>query len=199
MIAATNRDLQREVAEGRFRLDLFYRLGVFPIVLPPLRDRRDDIPDLLAHFVRQCCGRLHLSVPRLPLREIERARAYDWPGNIRELQNVVERAVILARGGTIELPLPEEPSPAPATFTAVTPSPPTDDVITEDAWRALERANIMRALERAGYQLWGRGGAADLLGINAATLSSRLRKLGIRASDLKRRSVRKYAVSDQSP
>ena len=194
MIAATNRDLQREVAEGRFRLDLFYRLGVFPIVLPPLRDRREDIPDLLAHFVRQCCNRLHLSVPRLPLREIERARAYDWPGNIRELQNVVERAVILARAGTIELPLPEESPSALPTFAAATPSSALDDVITDDAWRALERANVMRALERARYQLWGRGGAAELLGINAATLSSRLRKLGIRASDLKRRSVRKDAV-----
>ena len=189
MIAATNRDLQREVAEGRFRLDLFYRLGVFPIVLPPLRDRREDIPDLLAHFVRQCCGRLHLSVPRLPVREIERARAYDWPGNIRELQNVVERAVILARGGTIELPIPEELPLPPPTFGALTASPYTDDVITERAWRALERANVMRALERAHYQLWGSGGAADLLGINAGTLSSRLRKLGIRASELKRRPV----------
>ena len=189
IIAATNRDLQREVAEGRFRLDLFYRLGVFPIVLPPLRDRREDIPDLLAHFVRQCCARLHLSVPRLPLREIERARAYDWPGNIRELQNVVERAVILARGGPIELPLPEELPSVPPTFGALTAPPPTDDVIPEHAWRTLERANIMRALERARYQLWGSGGAADLLGINAGTLSSRLRKLGIRASDLKRRSV----------
>ena len=194
MIAATNRDLQREVAEGRFRLDLFYRLGVFPIVLPPLRDRREDIPDLLAHFVRQCCGRLHLSVPRLPVREIERARAYDWPGNIRELQNVVERAVILARGGTIELPIPEELPLPPPTFGALTAPPQTEDVITERAWRALERANIMRALERAHYQLWGSGGAADLLGINAGTLSSRLRKLGIRASELKRRSVRNDAT-----
>jgi transcriptional regulator with GAF, ATPase, and Fis domain len=190
MIAATNRNLQREVAEGRFRLDLFYRLGVFPIVLPPLRDRRDDIPELLGHFVQQCCGRLHLKVPRLPWREIERARAYDWPGNIRELQNVVERAVILARGGAIELPLPGEPPSARPTFeTHVTTSSEAEDVIPEDEWRALERTNIMRALERARYQLWGKGGAADLLGINAATLASRLRKLGIRASELKRRSA----------
>lgn len=187
VIAATNRDLQREVAEGRFRLDLFYRLGVFPIVLPPLRDRREDIPDLLAHFVRQCCGRLHLPMPRLPVRELERARAYDWPGNIRELQNIVERAVILARGGAIELALPDGPPTAPPTVGALT-ARPTEDVIPEHAWRTLERANIMRALERARYQLWGSGGAADLLGINAGTLSSRLRKLGIRASDLKRRS-----------
>ena len=107
VVAATNRDLQKEVAEHRFRLDLFYRLGVFPISVPPLRARRDDIPDLIAHFVRQSCARLHVDVPRLPLREIDRARAYDWPGNVRELQNIVERAVILARGGTLALPLPE--------------------------------------------------------------------------------------------
>src|SRR6185436_10856743 len=110
VIAATNRDLQKEVAEHRFRLDLFYRLSVFPIVVPPLRARPDDIPILVAHFVRHCCARHHLPTPKLPVRELDRARTYDWPGNVRELQNVVERAVILARGGPLELSLPDVPS-----------------------------------------------------------------------------------------
>ena len=162
-----NRDLQKEVAEHRFRLDLFYRLGVFPISVPPLRARRDDIPDLIAHFVRQSCARLHVDVPRLPLRELDRARAYDWPGNVRELQNVVERAVILARGGTLELPLPETASEA-----VVEPASPEMtqalEIVPEHHWRELERANVLRALSKAEFRTYGTGGAAELLGINAA-------------------------------
>ena len=183
VIAATNRELSKEVAEGRFRLDLFYRLGVFPIELPPLRARRGDIPDLVGHFVRQCCARMHVPTPRVPIRELERAAAYDWPGNIRELQNVVERAVILVRGGAIALPLPEPQSgPLPSGADEVEQQ---SAVITDRRWRELERSNILRALRRADFRLWGAGGAADLLGVNAATLASRLKKLGIRARDLK--------------
>jgi transcriptional regulator with GAF, ATPase, and Fis domain len=185
VVAATNRDLQKEVAEQRFRLDLFYRLGVFPISVPPLRRRREDIPDLIAHFVRQSCSRLHVDVPRLPLRELDRARAYDWPGNVRELQNVVERAVILARGGTLELPLPETASEA-----VVEPASPemtqTLEIVPEHRWRELERANVLRALSKAEFRTYGPGGAAELLGINAATLASRLKKLGIRPRDHKK-------------
>jgi transcriptional regulator with GAF, ATPase, and Fis domain len=107
VIAATNRDLRKEVAEGRFRLDLYYRLGVFPMEVPPLRERREDISLLAAHFVRQACARFHVAEPRLPQRELERAQAYAWPGNVRELQNVVERAVILARGGVLSFELPD--------------------------------------------------------------------------------------------
>ena len=111
------------------------------------------------------------------------ARDYDWPGNIRELQNVVERAVILARGGTIALPLPEPQAvPLPSGAEDVEPQ---SEVITDRRWRELERSNILRALRRADFRLWGAGGAADLLGVNAATLASRLKKLGIRARDLK--------------
>jgi len=185
VVAATNRDLQKEVAEHRFRLDLFYRLGVFPISVPPLRRRREDIPDLIAHFVRQSCARLHVDVPKLPLRELDRARAYDWPGNVRELQNVVERAVILARGGTLELPLPETASEA-----VVEPASPEMtqalEIIPEHHWRELERANVLRALSKAEFRTYGPGGAAELLGINAATLASRLKKLGIRPRDHKK-------------
>jgi transcriptional regulator with GAF, ATPase, and Fis domain len=183
VLAATNRDLQREIADGRFRLDLFYRLGVFPIEMPPLRSRREDIPDLVGHFVRQCCERLHVPVPRLPVRELDRARDYDWPGNIRELQNAVERAVILARGGTLELPLP---APLRGSQTPAPTKPDEHEIIPEREWLDLERANVMRALRRSAFRLYGAGGAAELLGLNAGTLASRLKRLGISVADLKR-------------
>ena len=183
VLAATNRDLQREVGEGRFRLDLFYRLGVFPIEMPPLRSRRDDLPELVSHFVRQCCARLHVPVPRVPVRELDRARQYEWPGNIRELQNVVERAVLLARGGTLELPLPGHVSPAVVPHESWYDG---EEIIPERRWQDLERANVLRALRQAGCRLYGTGGAAELLGINAGTLASRLKKLGISVIDLKR-------------
>jgi transcriptional regulator with GAF, ATPase, and Fis domain len=175
VIAATNRDLRKEVAEGRFRLDLFYRLGVFPLDLPPLRERREDIPELVAHFVRQSCARFHLPEPKLPQREIERAVAYAWPGNVRELQNVVERAVILARGGQIELELQSENAPPPHTR----PTDANTTVITEKEWRDRERANIEAALKQANNRVSGNGGAAELLGVNPATLTSRIKVLGI--------------------
>ncbi|HZL94436.1 MAG TPA: sigma 54-interacting transcriptional regulator, partial [Vicinamibacterales bacterium] len=187
VVAATNRDLQKEVAEHRFRLDLFYRLGVFPISLPPLRERRDDIPDLIAHFVRQSCARLHVDVPRLPLRELDRARAYNWPGNVRELQNIVERAVILARGGTLALPLPEA-GPETLVESASTETMEPLEIVPERRWRDLERANVLRALRKAEFRTYGQGGAAELLGINGATLASRLKKLGIRPRDHKKTS-----------
>jgi transcriptional regulator with GAF, ATPase, and Fis domain len=182
IIAATNRDLQQDVIEHRFRLDLFYRLSVFPIATPPLRDRRDDIPQLIQHFVHQCSDRLHVERPKLPIREIERAQAYDWPGNIRELQNVVERAVILARGGALELLLPNSGSVDPSAVPPVAlpaSTKPSSDIVTEQQWRDLERTNVRRALERANFRIYGPDGAAALLGINGATLASRLKKLGV--------------------
>jgi transcriptional regulator with GAF, ATPase, and Fis domain/GNAT superfamily N-acetyltransferase len=183
VLGATNRDLEKEVADGRFRLDLFYRLGVFPIEMPPLRNRQEDIPDLVGHFVRQCCARLHVAIPRVPVRELDRARQYDWPGNIRELQNVVERGVLLARGGTLEMPLPAHCAEA-----VVPPVSSHDDeeILSRRQWEDLERTNILRALRQSGFRLYATGGAAERLGINAGTLASRLKKLGINVSDLKR-------------
>ena len=173
VIAATNRDLRREVAEGRFRLDLFYRLSVFPLEVPPLRDRREDIGLLVAHFARQACQRFHVPEPKLTERELARAREYAWPGNVRELQNVVERAVILAQGGALLLELPHQgqaESTAPA---------PAWEVIPEAEWRQREKRNVEAALEQCGYRVSGKGGAAELLGVNPATLTSRLKVLGI--------------------
>ncbi len=174
VIAATNRDLRKEVAEARFRLDLFYRLGVFPMDVPPLRERREDIPELAAHFVRQACVRFHLPEPRLPQRELDRAQDYGWPGNIRELQNVVERAVILARGGSLALDLPEA-----GLRPAVVVARQATEVIPEREWREREKANVQAALAAAKYRVSGPGGAAELLEVHPATLASRLRALGI--------------------
>ena len=184
VVAATNRDLRQEVAEGRFRLDLYYRLGVFPLEVPPLRDRREDIPELAVYFVRQACTRFHVPEPRLSERELERARQYDWPGNVRELQNVVERAVILAAGGPLAFELPQSMSAA-AGVSAPSVSLPalSTDVIPESEWRRMERDNIVAALERSGYRVSGEGGAAELLGVNPATLASRLKSLGIQKRD----------------
>jgi transcriptional regulator with GAF, ATPase, and Fis domain len=184
VVAATNRDLRKEADEGRFRLDLYYRLGVFPLQVPPLRDRREDIPELIDHFVRQASLRFHLPQPGIPHREVERAQRYDWPGNVRELQNVIERAVIVSRGGKLALDLPianvavknAERLTRPATE-------PADAVITEKEWRDRERANVLAALHRAQFRISGKGGAADLLGINPGTLASRLKVLGIDKRD----------------
>jgi transcriptional regulator with GAF, ATPase, and Fis domain len=181
VIAATNRDLRKEVADGRFRLDLYYRLGVFPMEVPPLRDRLEDVPDLAAHFVRQACVRLHAAEPRLTRRELERARQYDWPGNVRELQNVIERAVIVAQGGPLRLELPQSRQASPTA--AADPPAAAAEVIPEEEWRNRERANILAALRAAGFRVSGKGGAADLLGINPGTLASRLKVLGINRRD----------------
>jgi transcriptional regulator with GAF, ATPase, and Fis domain len=173
VISATNRDLAIEAAAGRFRLDLFYRLGVFPVVVPPLRERREDVPELAAHFVRQACQRFHVPEPRLTERELEKAVHYDWPGNVRELQNVVERAVILAAGGVLQFELPRVSS-------GVTEPVARDaEIIPDVEWRQRERANVLAALRKSHFRVSGEGGAAQLLGVNAATLTSRLKALGI--------------------
>jgi transcriptional regulator with GAF, ATPase, and Fis domain len=174
VIAATNRNLKEEVDAGRFRLDLFYRLGVFPLELPPLRDRLEDIPILLTSFAQQAALRFHLPAPKITQREVERAQSYSWPGNIRELQNTIERAVILARGGPLQLDLPQHgKSVAPA-------KPSQSKVISESEWRSMERNNLLAALTAANGKISGPGSASELLGIHPATLTSRLKAFGIR-------------------
>jgi transcriptional regulator with GAF, ATPase, and Fis domain len=178
VIAATNRDLRTESEAGRFRLDLFYRLSVFPLDLPALRERREDIPLLAAHFVKLACVRMNLPEPRLPRREIDRLEDYEWPGNVRELQHVIERAVILSRCAPLEFQLEEGRSRQRA---AVVPDH-SADFITNRQWREMERENLLKALKQADGKVSGAGGAAELLGVNPNTLASRLRALGISRS-----------------
>src|SRR5215470_7279727 len=178
VIAASNRDLSADVRGGRFREDLYYRLSVFPIELPPLRARRDDIPALASHFVSVVSQRLGVPAPRITVQDCDELARYDWPGNVRELQNVVERAVILSRGERLRLDL-VFPDRAAARQRRASP----EEVIPEAEWRRRERANILAALRQAGGRIYGDGGAAALLGIKPSTLQSRLRALGIQAHD----------------
>ncbi len=178
IIAATNRDLKAEVAAGRFRQDLFYRLSVFPIELPPLRERRDDIAPLTLHFVQQAARRMNRPAPRVTQGTMAQLTAHDWPGNVRELQNAVERAVILSSDGPLRFELTpavsDMPLPAP---NAVAASPA---LLTRDDLKRQERETIAAALKRTGGKIFGAGGAAELLGMKPTTLASRLKALGLK-------------------
>jgi transcriptional regulator with GAF, ATPase, and Fis domain len=178
IIAATNRDLKKEVEAGRFREDLYYRLNVFPIRIAPLRERPEDIPLLAQHFAHRSVRELRCPRARLTRAGIIQLQAYDWPGNVRELQNVIERAVILARGGVLEFDLPVRD----ARLTA--PSLRRDghderEFLTESEMCRFERENLLRVLEKAAWKVRGPDGAAELLGVKATTLQSRLRVMGI--------------------
>ncbi|BDC48483.1 hydrogenase-4 transcriptional activator [Bryobacterales bacterium F-183] len=178
VIAATNRDLRKEIDAGRFRLDLYYRLAVFPIELPPLRERSEDIPDLLSHFVRQAAEKFHMAAPAIPQREVERARAYAWPGNVRQLQNAAERAVIVSSGGgRLALDLPVAAKTVAAAVPRVSVA---GEVIPEERWREMEKANIEAALAQCGGKISGSSGAAELLGLKPGTLASRMKVLGVK-------------------
>ncbi|MGF1658538.1 MAG: sigma-54 interaction domain-containing protein [Rubrimonas sp.] len=176
IVGATNRDLAAEVAAGRFREDLYFRLNVFPIECLPLRQRREDIPLLAAHFLRLAARRLAIPEPVLTRAAAAQLQAYDWPGNARELQNVVERAAILARGGKLSFDLPlgavgaREAGPREA---------PAARVLTEAETRDAEIANLRAALDLSGGRVSGAGGAAERLGVKPSTLYSRLRRLGL--------------------
>jgi PAS domain S-box-containing protein len=179
VVAATNRDLRREAAEGRFREDLFYRLSVFPIQLPPLRERPEDIPLLAEAFVARFSQRL--GRPALPLTADcrERLCRYGWPGNVRELENVVERAVITAVSGRLNFgrALPEIALPDAAEAESEAAG---DRILSVTDLEDLERRNYVRALEACSWRISGDNGAARLLGMNASTMSSRLKALGIK-------------------
>jgi len=179
VVAATNRDLSQEVLRGRFREDLFYRLNVFPIRIPPLRERKDDVALLARAFADTYASRLGRTLAPLDGTIVRRLQAYDWPGNIRELQNVIERGVILAQDGRFDL---ERTLPGVAQVS--TPAQPTavpeDQVLTVEQMQQLERDNLMRALQATKWKVTGEGGAARLLGMNPSTLNSRIRALGIK-------------------
>ena len=176
LIAATNRDLAEMVADHEFRADLFYRLNVFPILLPPLRDRREDIPLLVRHFARQFARRMNRAIDTIPSETMNVLVAYHWPGNIRELQNLVERAVILSTGPVLNLPLRDlQPQPAvPANGPA--DGRPRKIETLED----VERRHVLDTLEATDWVVGGPKGAAVLLGLKRSTLQMRMERLGIR-------------------
>lgn len=203
IVAATNRDLRAEAERGRFRRDLYFRLNVFPIEAPALRDRLEDAPLLAAHFLRDAARKMNIGELTLTEGNVRALTAYHWPGNVRELQNLIERAAILARNGRIRIDVPggnHGAAPASATdpaaaavgmaavgMTAVGMAGVGREILTEDDRRAQDRANICAALAAAGGKVSGPGGAAALLDVRPTTLASRIKALGIDAAAYRRR------------
>jgi formate hydrogenlyase transcriptional activator len=167
LIAATNRDLSKEVQEGRFRNDLFYRLNVFPIVIPPLHERPEDIPLMVWAFVKEFQGKMGKRIDKVAKKTMDALQSHGWPGNARELRNVIERAMIVSRGRILEVFLPE-----------------TADVVPSDerglSLQDMERRHIISVLKRTSWRVTGKGGAAEILGLKGTTLQSKMKKLGIR-------------------
>lgn len=194
LVAATNRDLEQMIAEREFRSDLYYRLNVFPIRLPPLRERREDIPLLVSYFVQKYAGQMHKRIETIPTAAMKALTEWDWPGNIRELQNFIERAVILTRGRALEAPLAElrkvrlNKSTHPATphghediarIVKETINALNDKKSVADEHAQKQREEIVRALTECKGRVGGNDGAAARLGLNRTTLISRMKKLGI--------------------
>ena len=169
VLAATNRNLEDLVAAGTFRSDLYYRLNVFPIPLPPLRERPEDIPDLVRHYVQRFSRRLNKRIETIPADAMAALCEYDWPGNVRELENAIEHAVILTAGSALHLP--------PSELRRRSAVPTVGGTL-----EATERDAIARALREANGVVGGPRGAAVRLGVKRTTLQSRIRKLGIRSS-----------------
>lgn len=165
IIAATNRDLEQAVRDGRFRADLYHRLNVFPIRVPPLRERREDIPPLVWAFVETFGRRMGKTIKSVPRKSMDRLQRYSWPGNVRELSNIIERAMILTTGDTLQVEVP-----------ITTPGGPASSTTLKEA----ERAQILRVLQETGWRIRGRDGAAEILAIKPTTLEARMAKLGIK-------------------
>jgi len=168
LIAATNRELAAMIAERSFREDLYYRLNVFSIVLPPLRERREDIVPLAEHFVGRLAGRMGKSICGIRPESLAKLRSYDWPGNVRELHNVLERAVILANGPVLDVAVP-----------AAAPVGTTPTTVESEDLEHVQRMHIIAILRSTDWVVGGRNGAAARLGVNRSTLNFRMKKLGI--------------------
>ena len=182
VIAATNRDLQRAVNLGEFRQDLYYRLNVFPIQLPPLRERGDDIVLLTRAFVDKLARQLGRSIAPLSGEDMRHLKSYAWPGNVRELQNVLERAVITAEGGRLNFDraLPETTSDGNTNKPLAHESTDSRPIHTAEQMLDLERENLLHALNTTGWRISGQNGAAKLLGMPPSTLNSRLKALKLK-------------------
>ena len=196
LVAATNRDLEKMIASREFRSDLFYRLNVFPIRIPPLRERREDIPLLVGFFVQKFAKRMQKKIDSVPMAVMKGLTAWEWPGNIRELENFIERAVILTRGKSLQAPLSELRKPSAETQPTAAERPASrDDIarivketirtltdkkdVPDDELTRKQREEIVRALTESKGRVGGAGGAAARMGINRTTLLARIRKLGI--------------------
>jgi formate hydrogenlyase transcriptional activator len=183
LIAATNRDLKAMVEDQKFRSDLYYRLNVFPIRVPALRERPEDIPLLVRHFVQEFSRRNNRAIDTIPSETMEGLVRYHWPGKIRELQNVIERAVIISRGPVLNVPLAElKPDTNSKASPAVRESRPINQKNLQDRLDETERGEILRALGAANGIVAGPNGAAARLGIKRSTLQLRMQKYGIRVS-----------------
>ena len=167
IIAATNRDIGQEVKDGKFRRDLFYRLNVFPIVIPPLRERREDIPLLVRAVVKEFQKKMGKEIESIPKKTMEALQAYSWPGNVRELRNLIEHAMILSQGKILNIQVPK---------------PASSETYSAGTLEDMERMHVMAVLEKTGWRISGQGGAAELLGLKRTTLYSKIKKLGIKQS-----------------
>jgi transcriptional regulator with GAF, ATPase, and Fis domain len=182
IIAATNRNLKKDIGKGRFRQDLYYRLSVFPIEVAPLRYRKGDIPLLAEHFLGLFQKRENRNLPRLSAANLKQLQGYDWPGNVRELQNVIERAVITAQRGRLHFILPDDEHFGDSAKASAYVSDSNNDweVVPESEMRRRERENIIAALKMSDWKVYGMKGAAELIGIKPTTLASRMKKMNIK-------------------
>ena len=180
VVAATHRNPETLVRDGVFREDLFYRLNVFPVEVPPLRDRKGDLPLLAEAFATRYARRMGRTIDPVGPADVARLKAYDWPGNVRELQNVIERSLILSSSGRLALdramPRADEASTESEMGDAGAQEGP---VLTVAEWQDLERRNLRRALEATGWKVSGKSGAAAMLGVPPSTLASRMKSLGL--------------------
>jgi len=181
VIAATNRDLEKEVEAGRFREDLYYRLSVLPISVPPLRKRGDDVLQIAVHFLDSICREFGREVPQLTQAQAESMLRYDWPGNVRELKNVIERALILSPPGTLKLDLPQGAAVPALHERRVVPGvgKSTRSFVTDAEMKERQKDNVRKALEFADWRVSGKGGAAELLNMRPTTLTDRMKSLGL--------------------
>jgi transcriptional regulator with GAF, ATPase, and Fis domain len=179
VIAATNRNLEKQIVNGEFREDLFYRLSVFPVDVPPLRERGDDIVRLARHFLEKTCNDFGRAQMRLTRSQADMLQNYNWPGNVRELKNVIERAVILSPRNALRLDLSMS-NPGADMRHSDPASRPQEQVLTEIEMREFQKKNLLAALDQTGWKVSGSGGAAELLGVRPTTLADRIRTFGVK-------------------